>query len=66
MDPLQLTLAQQYEAERMNRLIDSMTNAEDLRAMCKKLLGAWMTQKAATTWVMRQSISAPPTIRNLE
>lgn len=66
MNDFQLTLTQQYEAERMSRLIDATTDINELRAISKKLLGAWMLQKSATAWVMRQSIAAPPTIASFD
>jgi len=47
----------------MGRAIDQVSDIAELRGLCKQLLQAWMSQKAATAWVMRQQLSAPPTIR---
>jgi hypothetical protein len=59
-DPLALTPAQAFELERMTRAIDAVDDVPTLQGMCKQLLEAWMTQRAATTWVMRQGLPGPP------
>ncbi len=61
-EPLALTLGQKFELERMSRAIDATTDPQVLRGLAKQLLEAWHSQKAATQWVMRQSLGAPPTI----
>ena len=40
----------------MTRAIDAVDDVPTLQGMCKQLLEAWMTQRAATTWVMRQGL----------
>ncbi|MFM7268558.1 MAG: hypothetical protein ACKOZT_08230 [Cyanobium sp.] len=62
-DPIALSLGQQFEIERMNRAIDATCDPEALRGIAKQLLQAWHSQKAATQWVMRQQLSAPPTVQ---
>lgn len=59
---LELTFAQKFEMERMNRVIDSCNTLEEIRGLCKQLLSAWQTQRAATDWMMRQSIATPPRV----
>lgn len=59
-EPLALTLGQKFELERMNRAIDATTDPQVLRGLAKQLLEAWHSQKAATQWVMRQHLGAPP------
>ena len=66
MERLELSLAQSYEIEKMGRLIDGLSSIDELRAICKELAKAWMTQKAACTWLMRQNLSSPPTIRSID
>jgi hypothetical protein len=61
-EPLALTLGQKFELERMSRAIDATTDPQVLRGLAKQLLEAWHSQKAATQWVMRQSLGAPQTI----
>jgi hypothetical protein len=61
-EPLALTLGQQFELERMTRVIDSTGDAQLLRGLAKQLLQAWQTQKAATEWVMRQQLGRPSTL----
>ena len=60
-EPLSLTLGQKFELERMSRAIDATTDPQVLRGLAKQLLEAWHSQKAATQWVMRQQLGAPPT-----
>lgn len=61
-EPLSLTMGQQFEIERFNRAIDGTSDPNSLRAISKQLLQAWQTQKAATQWVMRQQLGAPPSV----
>jgi hypothetical protein len=45
----------------MSRAIDATADPQALRGLAKQLLQAWHSQKAATQWVMRQQLGAPPT-----
>ena len=49
-----LSVAQQFDVERMNRAIESTFDPQKLQVMAKQLLQAWHSQRAATVWVMRQ------------
>ena len=49
-----LSVAQQFDVERMNRAIESTLDPLKLQVMAKQLLQAWHSQRAATIWVMRQ------------
>jgi hypothetical protein len=61
IEPLALSLDQEFELERMNRAIEATANLEELQGLAKQLLLAWHSQKAATAWVMRQQLNqAPP------
>lgn len=63
MEPLALSAAQQFEVERFGRAIDTTDDVPTLRGLAKQLLQAWMSQRAATTWAMRQGlrpIEIPP------
>lgn len=64
-EPLALTLGQKFELERMSRAIDATADPQALRGLAKQLLQAWHSQKAATQWVMRQQLGAPPTVASL-
>jgi hypothetical protein len=59
---LSLTTAQQFELERMSRVIDSTQDLATLRNLAKQLLQAWQGQRAATRWVMdsRTPLPVPP------
>ena len=54
MEPMELTVGQQFELERMTRTIDATNDVPALRTMAKQLLQAWGCQRAATQWAMRQ------------
>ena len=56
-DPIALTMGQNFELERLNRAIDSTDSVEDLRQISKMLASAWMTQKAAVNWVIRNHMT---------
>jgi hypothetical protein len=56
---LSLTTAQQFELERMSRVIDSTQDLATLRNLAKQLLQAWQGQKAATRWVMDSRTPLP-------
>ena len=58
--PIALTVAQQFDIERMSRTIDRTDCVVTLRNMCKLLLKSWQSQKAATDWAIRQQTGAPP------
>ena len=60
VSPLELTMGQKFELEKMGRVIDSTTDLKVIQDLCKQLLEAWMTQKAATAWIMRENLPGPP------
>ena len=49
-----LSVAQQFDVERMNRAIESTLDSQTLQVIAKQLLQAWHSQHAATVWVLRQ------------
>ena len=49
-----LSVAQQFDVERMNRAIESTLDPLKLQVMAKQLLQARHSQHAATVWVLRQ------------
>ena len=60
MEPLALTASQSLEIERFSRAIDSTDDVVVLKSIANQLLRAWMTQKAATVWAMRQAMPSHP------
>lgn len=54
MDQISLSTAQEFEIERLNRIVDSVDNISDLKKLCKQLIHAWMIQRAAATWAIKQ------------
>lgn len=58
-DSIEVTLAQQFELDKMNRTIEACQNIDDLKKIAKLFAQAWVNQKAATAWAMRQSLPAP-------
>lgn len=61
-EPLELSLSQRFESERLTRLIEESTNLQDLKKISKVLLDGWMTQKAACQWMIKQSLARPTVI----
>lgn len=57
---MELTPAQAFELERMSRAIDATHDVHALQGLCKQLLQAWHTQRAATLWAMRQGLPQAP------
>ena len=55
MQQIELSTAQAFEVERLTRAIEAETDVGKLRQMAKMLLSAWMTQRAAAAWVIRQA-----------
>jgi len=60
MEPLELTASQKFEIEKFSRIIDATEDIAALKIIAKQLLHVWMTQKAATVWVMKQALPIPP------
>lgn len=63
--PLELSLNQRFEKERLGRFIKESTSIEDLRKVSELLLDGWFTQRAATQWMMSQALSAPVKTKQL-
>lgn len=61
-DSMELTITQQFEMERMNRIIDNTRDIEELKKVTKQLHTAWQMQKAATLWAYRQTLPLPPRV----
>ena len=59
MEPFALTDSQKFEIERFSRAIDATDDVAALKSIASQLLRAWMTQKAATVWAMKQTMPAP-------
>jgi len=58
-DSIEVTLSQQFELDKMNRTIEACQNVDDLKKIAKLFAQAWVNQKAATNWAMRQSLPPP-------
>ena len=56
MAPIELTLVQAFEVERLKRDIDAQTDAAELRALAKDLLRAWLSEKATTDQAIRSQL----------
>lgn len=66
MDSFELTVSQRFELEQQFRAIDSCSNIDDLKSLTKQLCSALASQKAATNWVIRQSLGKPPSVEAYE
>ena len=63
--PLELSLNQKFEKERFARAIEESKSIEDLKKISQVLLDGWFTQRAASQWMMKQALSAPPKITSI-
>lgn len=54
MEKIELSASQQFEIEKINRAIDRETDVDKLKNTLKALTRAWMIQRCATSWIMRQ------------
>lgn len=61
-NPLELSISQAFEKERLSRLIETTSDTKLLKEIAITLLNGWMTQRAATTWVMHEAFGAAPKI----
>ena len=57
---IQLSTEQHFQIEQFNRALETTQDPDQLRQLARQLMQAWQTQKAATSWVLRQE--APPFI----
>lgn len=53
---MQLSLAQQFELVKFDRIIDNTHSLDQLRKVSKQLLKAWFTQRAAVNFVLQQKL----------
>lgn len=56
-----LSLAESFSKQHFLRSIEECGSVEQLRQIATLLLDGWYSQRAATKWVMRQTLSAPIT-----
>jgi hypothetical protein len=54
---LELNLTQQFELDKMRRMIDSCEDKVKLKDLTHTLLRAWFVQKAAVAFVMKQKLT---------
>ena len=54
MAPIELSLNQSFEVERLKREIDAQSDAEQLRHLAKDLLKAWFSEQANTRQAIQQ------------
>jgi hypothetical protein len=56
MAPIELTMVQAFEVERLKREIDAQSDPAALRALAKDLLKAWFSEKASTNQAIRDQL----------
>ncbi|CAK6686898.1 hypothetical protein [Synechococcus sp. CBW1107] len=56
MAPIELTMAQTFEVERLKRDIDAQSDPDALRALAKDLLKAWFSERASTIQAIQDQI----------
>jgi hypothetical protein len=65
-DPIGLSMAQQFEIAKMERVIDGTSNVDDLRKLAKMLHQAWQVQRSAALWAMRHSLPKATDFTSIE
>jgi hypothetical protein len=58
-DPIELSVSEKFEKERMMRAIDSIDNIEELKVIAKEVFSAWLIQRAASRWIIKSSLVPP-------
>ena len=61
-EPLDLSMGQKFELERMLRTIEGCNNLEEIKSLTKELTTSWMSQKATIAWLIRQNLGKPPSV----
>ena len=56
MAPIELSLNQSFEVERLKREIDAQTDPSELRNLAKELLRAWFSEKATTNQLIKEQL----------
>lgn len=56
MAPIELSLIQSFEVERLKREIDAETDPAELRTLAKDLLRAWFSEKASTNQAIKERL----------
>lgn len=57
MAPIELSISQSFELERMRREIDAQADPQQLRDLAKQLLVAWFSEQAMTNQAIRDQLS---------
>jgi hypothetical protein len=66
MERIELSPAQHFEIEKINRAIDRETDTEKLKNTLKALTRAWMIQRSVSQWLMRQNLTTAPLVKSLD
>ena len=56
MAPIELSLIQSFEVERLKRDIDAQSDPAELRNLAKDLLKAWFSEKAVTHQAIKEQL----------
>ncbi len=56
MAPIELSLIQSFEVERLRREIDAQSDPAELRNLAKDLLKAWFSEKALTNQAIKDQL----------
>lgn len=56
MAPIELSLIQSFEVERLKREIDAQSDPAELRNLAKDLLKAWFSEKALTNQAIKDQL----------
>ena len=56
MAPIELSLIQSFQVERLKREIDAQSDPAELRNLAKHLLIAWFSEKAVTNQAIKEQL----------
>ena len=66
MERIELSPAQHFEIEKINRAIDREDDMEKLKNTLKVLTRAWMIQRSVSQWLMRQNLTTAPLVKSID
>ena len=56
MEPIALTIEQHFTQHQMLQTVDACTDLDALKMVSKQVIEAYMAQKAATAWALKQTL----------
>jgi hypothetical protein len=64
MKPFDISISDRFEIEKQIRAIDACNDIDKIKSLTKQLCSALALQKAATKWIISESLGPPIALRN--